>query len=106
MDDSDDSNCENGSSDEDSAIDETDKGLFFGPEDDEMPVEKPDVPTISSDNWAKIPHLSDLTSVSTRGGAHKIDPLTTLPKFMPGENYYSGSLAQKVERDIPIETVG
>jgi hypothetical protein len=44
-------------SDEDSVVEKTDKGLFIGRDDDEMPVENSEVPTISSDEWIKIAHL-------------------------------------------------
>ena len=70
-----------------------------------MPVQNSDVPSISSDKWIKLAHLHELQSVQTRGGCYKINPLTTLPQFTPGENYYSGSLVQKVEHEVPIETV-
>lgn len=92
-------------SDEDSEVEETDNGLFIGPDDDEMPVENSEVPTISSDKWIKMAHLHELQSVETRGGSYKINPLTTLPQFTPGQNNCSGSLVQKVEHEVPTETV-
>ena len=68
-------------------------------------VENSEVPTISSDKWVILVHLHELESVESRGGSYKINTLTTLPQFTPGENYYSGSLVQSVKHEVPTETV-
>ena len=103
-DDSDDSNNDDDSISEDSEVEETDKGLYVGPEDEESPVEKPNVPIVSSDKWLKIAHVNELTSVATRVGTHKTNLLTTLPQFEPGERHKKGSLVQTVEHEVPVES--
>lgn len=100
-DDSDDSNNDNDSNSEDSKVEEFDKGLYTGPEDEESPVENPNVPIISPNKWLKKAQLNELTSVATRGGMHKMNPLTTLPQFEPGEGHKKGSL---VQTEVPVES--
>jgi len=103
-DDSDDSSDDDDSISEDSEVKETDIGLYIGPVDEESPVENPNVPIVSSDKWLKITHVNELTSVATRGGTYKTNPLTTLPQFEPGERHKKGSLVQTVEHEVPVES--
>ena len=53
----------------------------------------------------KKAHLNELVSVLTRGGNHKVDAMSTLPKFTPGEGHYVGSLVQKFDHEVPVEFV-
>ena len=66
-----------------------------------MPVENPNVPIISPNKWLKIAHLNELTSVATRGEMDKMNSLTTLPQFEPGEGHKKGSL---VQTEVPLES--
>ena len=83
-------------------LEETDEGLYIGLEEDEEVVESTDLPKMSSDRWMKRAHLNELSSVSTRGGNHKVNPMNTLPKFTPGEGHYEGSLVQKLDHEVPV----
>ena len=58
-DDSDDSNNDNDSNSEDSKVEEFDKGLYTGPEDEESLVENPNVPIISPNKWLKKAQLNE-----------------------------------------------
>ena len=59
--------------------------VMIGPEVDEMPVENPNIPTVSSDKWMKVAHLNELTTFRLEETSIRLIPLLSYLNSSPAK---------------------